>query len=141
MIAAVNGPAVGLGFVIAMFCDLRFASQDAKFGTAFARRGLVAEYGMAWLLPRIVGHAHALDVLLSARIFDAQEALRMGLVNQVFAGEAFMDRVQAYAKDLADTVSPRSMKVIKRQVYEAMFQTLGESLDTATEEDARQLPV
>jgi len=117
-----------------MFCDLRFASQDAKFGTAFARRGLVAEYGLAWLLPRIAGHANALDVLLSARIFDAQEALRMGLVNQVFAADKFMDSVYAYAKELADTVSPRSMKVIKRQVYEAMFQSLGEALDTATEE-------
>jgi enoyl-CoA hydratase/carnithine racemase len=134
VIAAINGPAVGLGLVIAMFCDLRFASQDAKFGTAFARRGLVAEYGLAWLLPRIAGHAHALDVLLSARIFDAQEALRMGLVNQVFPAADFMDSVYAYAQQLADTVSPRSMKVIKRQVYEAMFQTLGESVDMATEE-------
>jgi len=134
VIAAINGPAVGLGFVIAMFCDLRFASQDAKFGTAFAKRGLVAEYGLAWLLPRIAGHAHALDVLLSARIFDAQEALRMGMVNQVFPAGEFMDSVYAYAKGLADTVSPRSMKVIKRQVYEAMFQTLGEAVDTSTEE-------
>ena len=134
VIAAINGPAVGLGLVIAMFCDLRFASQDAKFGTAFARRGLVAEYGLAWLLPRIAGHAHALDVLLSARIFDAQEALRMGLVNQVFPAADFMDSVYAYAQQLADTVSPRSMKVIKHQVYEAMFQTLGESVDLATEE-------
>jgi len=134
VIAAINGPAVGLGLVIAMFCDLRFASRDAKFGTAFARRGLVAEYGLAWLLPRIAGHAHALDVLLSARIFDAQEALRMGLVNQVFPAADFMDSVYAYAQQLADTVSPRSMKVIKRQVYEAMFQTLGESVDLATEE-------
>ena len=134
VIAAINGPAVGLGLVIAMFSDLRFASQDAKFGTAFARRGLVAEYGLAWLLPRIAGHAHALDVLLSARIFDAQEALRMGLVNQVFPAADFMDSVYAYAQQLADTVSPRSMKVIKHQVYEAMFQTLGESVDLATEE-------
>jgi enoyl-CoA hydratase/carnithine racemase len=134
VIAAINGPAVGLGFVIAMFCDLRFASQDAKFGTAFARRGLVAEYGLAWLLPRIAGHAHALDVLLSARIFDAPEALRMGLVNQVFAADNFIDSVYAYARELADTVSPRSMRVIKRQVYQATFQSLDEALDTSTEE-------
>ena len=116
VIAAINGPAVGLGLVIAMFCDLRFASQDAKFGSAFARRGLIAEYGLAWLLPRIVGHAHALDVLLSARIFDAQEALRMGLVNQVYPAANFMDSVYAYANELANSVSPRSTKVIKRQV-------------------------
>ena len=134
VIAAINGPAVGLGLVIAMFCDLRFASEEAKFGTAFARRGLIAEYGLAWLLPKVVGHANALDLLLSARIFNAQDALRMGLVNQVFAHDKFMDAVYAYANDLAESVSPRSMRVIKRQVYEAMFQTLGQALDTATEE-------
>jgi enoyl-CoA hydratase/carnithine racemase len=134
VIAAINGPAVGLGLVIAMFCDLRFASEDARFGTAFARRGLIAEYGLAWLLPKVIGHAHAMDILLSARIFDAREALRIGLVNQVFAAPNFADSVYAYANDLAEHVSPRSMRVIKRQVYEAMFQTLGQALDTSTEE-------
>jgi enoyl-CoA hydratase/carnithine racemase len=134
VIAAINGPAVGLGLVIAMFCDLRFASVDAKFGTAFARRGLIAEYGLAWLLPKVVGHANALDILLSARIFGAHEALRMGLVNQVFQPAAFAESVSAYANELAEQVSPRSMRVIKRQVYEAMFQTLGQAVDTATEE-------
>jgi enoyl-CoA hydratase/carnithine racemase len=134
VIAAVNGPAVGLGLVIAVFCDLRFASEDAKFGTAFARRGLIAEYGLAWLLPRIIGHANAMDILLSARMVGAMEALRIGLVNQVLPAASFLDGVYAYANDLAAQVSPRSMKVIKRQVYEAMFQTLGQALDTATEE-------
>jgi enoyl-CoA hydratase/carnithine racemase len=134
VIAAINGPAVGLGLIIAMFCDLRFASEEAKFGTAFGRRGLIAEYGLAWLLPKVIGHAHALDLLLSARIVNAQEALRIGLVNQVLAHEKFMDGVYAYANDLAESVSPRSMRVIKRQVYEAMFQSLGQALDTATEE-------
>jgi enoyl-CoA hydratase/carnithine racemase len=134
VMAAINGPAVGLGLVIAMFCDLRFASEDARFGTAFARRGLIAEYGLAWLLPRVIGHAHAMDILLSARIFDAREALRIGLVNQVFAAPNFVDSVYDYANDLAEHVSPRSMRVIKRQIYEAMFQTLGQALDTSTEE-------
>jgi enoyl-CoA hydratase/carnithine racemase len=134
IIGAINGPAVGLGLVIAMFCDLRFASEEAKFGTAFARRGLIAEYGLAWLLPRIIGHANALEILLSARVFSAQEALRIGLVNQVFPAVSFMDSVNAYAAELAESVSPRSTRVIKRQVYEAMFQSLGEALDTATEE-------
>jgi enoyl-CoA hydratase/carnithine racemase len=134
VIAAINGPAVGLGLVIAMFCDLRFASEEARFGTAFARRGLIAEYGLAWLLPKVIGHANALDLLLSARIVNAQEALRMGLVNQVLAHDKFMDGVYAYANDLAARVSPRSMRVIKRQVYEAMFQTLGQALGTAAEE-------
>jgi enoyl-CoA hydratase/carnithine racemase len=134
IIGALNGPTVGLGLVIAVFCDIRFASDEAKFGSAFARRGLIAEYGLAWLLPRIVGHANAMDILLSARIFGAQEALRMGLVNQVFPAATFAESVAAYAKELAAQVSPRSTRVIKRQVYEAMFQTLGQALDTATEE-------
>jgi enoyl-CoA hydratase/carnithine racemase len=134
VIAAVNGPAVGLGLVIAMFCDLRFASEEAKFGTAFARRGLIAEYGLAWLLPKIIGHANAMDILLSARIFGAPEALRMGLVNQVIPAASLMEQVHSYASALAQEVSPRSMRVIKRQVYRAMSQTLGEALDTATEE-------
>src|SRR6202142_3475538 len=95
VIAAINGPVVGLGLVIALYCDLRFASDSAKFGTAFARRGLIAEYGLAWLLPRIIGHAHALDLLLSARIIDSHEALRMGVVNRVFAQEQFLDNVHA----------------------------------------------
>src|SRR5271169_5897541 len=83
VIAAINGPAVGLGLVIALYCDLRFASDAARFSTASARRGLIAEYGMAWMLPRLVGHANALDLLFSARVIDAAEAFRMGLANQV----------------------------------------------------------
>ena len=134
IIAAINGPAVGLGLVIAMYCDLRFASESARFGSAFARRGLIAEYGLAWLLPKVIGHANAMDILLSARVLDAQEALRMGLVNQVFAQDGFLERVYAYANDLANGVSPRSMRVIKRQVYDGMFQTLGEAVDAAAVE-------
>ena len=134
VIAAVNGPAVGLGFILTLYCDLRFASETARFGTAFARRGLIAEYGVAWLLPKLVGVANAMDLLLSARLIDAAEALRMGLVNRVLPQEGFMDGVRAYALDLADGVSPRSMKVIKRQVYDALFQTLGEAFETAEAE-------
>jgi enoyl-CoA hydratase/carnithine racemase len=134
IVAAINGPCVGLGFILAMFCDLRIASEEAKFGTAFARRGLIAEYGLAWLLPRIAGHANALDILLSARIFGAQEALRMGLVNQVLPAGEFAAGVAAYARELANKVSPRSMAVIKRQVYAGMTQTLGQALDLASAE-------
>ena len=134
MIAAINGPVVGLGLVIALYCDLRFASDAARFGTAFARRGLIAEYGMAWMLPRIVGHANALDLLFSARMIDAAEALRMGLVNQLFPQDVFPEKVQEYARELAANVSPRSMGIIKRQVYEAMFQTLEEAFVTSERE-------
>jgi enoyl-CoA hydratase/carnithine racemase len=134
VIAAINGPIVGLGLVIALYCDLRFASDAARFGTAFARRGLIAEYGMAWMLPRLVGHSNALDLLFSARMIDAAEALRMGLVNQVFPQDAFHAKVREYAVDVASSVSPRSLRVIKRQVYDAMFLTLAESFDVSEQE-------
>ena len=127
VIGAINGPAVGLGFVIALYCDLRFASDAARFGTAFAKRGLIAEYGMAWMLPRLIGVANALDLLLSARLVDAAEASRMGLVNGVFPADQFLEGVRAYAKELATSVSPRSMAVIKRQVYDGLLQRLEEA--------------
>jgi enoyl-CoA hydratase/carnithine racemase len=139
VIAAVNGPAVGLGFILTLYCDLRFASETARFGTAFAKRGLIAEYGLAWMLPRLIGPANALDMLFSARLLDANEALRMGLVNQVYPQDSFIQSVQAYALDLANNVSPRSMRIIKRQVYNAMFQTLGEAFETAEQEMVKSL--
>jgi enoyl-CoA hydratase/carnithine racemase len=134
VIAAINGPVVGLGLVIALYCDIRFASDAARFGTAFSRRGLIAEYGMAWMLPRLVGHANALGLLLSARMIDAAEALRMGLANQVYPRDTFMEKVREYAIDLASNVSPRSMRIIKRQVYEAMFETLTVSFERSEQE-------
>ena len=134
VIAAINGPVVGLGLVIALYCDLRFASDAARFSTAFARRGLIAEYGMAWMLPRLVGHANALDLLFSARLIDAAEAFRIGLANQVYPQDVFQEKVREYTTELASNVSPRSLRVIKRQVYDAMFQTLGEAFDISERE-------
>ena len=124
VIAAINGPAAGLGLIMALYCDVRFASDSAVFTTAFARRGLIAEHGISWLLPALVGHAHALDLLLSARKVNAGEALAMGLVNQVHPASTLMDATMAYARDLADNVSPRSIRVMKRQVYRAVLQSL-----------------
>ena len=134
VIAALNGPAVGLGLVIALYCDLRWASDAARLSTAFARRGLVAEYGMAWMLPHLVGVPNALDLLFSARTIDATEALRIGLVNQVFPQDVFLDKVRENAREMASTVSPRSLRVMKRQVYEAMFQNLSEAFELAERE-------
>lgn len=134
VIAAINGPVVGLGLVIALYCDLRLASDASRFSTTFARRGLIAEYGMAWMLPRIVGIANALDLLFSARTIDATEALRMGLVNRVFPQETFLDKTHEYAQELASAVSPRSLRIIKRQVYEAMSQPLAEAFDISVRE-------
>ena len=134
VIAMLNGPTAGIGLVHALYCDLRFAADTAVFTTSFARRGLIAEHGMSWMLPRIVGHANALDLLLSARKVLASEALAMGLVNKVFPPERLARETYAYACDLADNVSPRSMAVIKRQQYEAPFQTLAENTICANAE-------
>ena len=134
VIAAINGPVVGLGLVITLYCDLRLASDASRFSTTFARRGLIAEYGMAWMLPRIIGIANALDLLFSARTIDAPEALRMGLVNRVFSQESFLEKAQEYAQELASTVSPRSLRIIKRQVYEALSQPLAEAFDISVRE-------
>src|SRR5258708_10240022 len=139
VIAAIQGPAVGLGLVIALYCDLRFASDSARFGTAFAKRGLIAEYGISWMLPRLIGPANAMDMLFSARLVDAVEALRMGLVNQVFPQDSFLQSVNAYAKDLANNVSPRSLRVMKEQVYNGMFQTLSEAFEGAEQEMVKSL--
>jgi len=134
IIAAVNGPAAGLGLIFSLYCDLRFASEKARFSTAFSRRGLIAEHGISWVLPRIVGLSNALDLLFSARMVDAHEAFRMGLVNRVFPEEGFMAGVLAYASDLATQVSPRSLRVMKRQVWEAQFQSLAEAASSADRE-------
>jgi enoyl-CoA hydratase/carnithine racemase len=134
IIAAINGPAAGVGMILTLYCDLRFASEKARFSAVFSKRGLIAEHGVSWMLPKIVGLSHALDLLFSARMVDAQEALRIGLVDRVFPEEGLMSGVLAYANELATLVSPRSVGIIKRQVYEAQFQTLAEAIQSADEE-------
>jgi enoyl-CoA hydratase/carnithine racemase len=131
IIAALNGPTAGIGLVVSLYTDLRFASQAAVFTTAFARRGLVAEHGIDWILPRIVGLPNAIDLLLSARKITAEEALQMGLVNQVFAPESFMSEVRAYALELAQMVSPRSIRVMKNQIFRAQALDFGAALDAS----------
>ncbi len=139
VIGAVNGVAVGLGFVYLLYCDIRIASDKARFGTAFAQRGLIAEHGISWILPRLIGISNALDLLYSARLVDAPEALRMGLVSRVVAHDELMKQVRQYATTLVTTVSPRSLRVIKKQVYEALFKSLGEAIDVADEEMIQSL--
>ncbi len=129
VIAAVNGPCAGLGFAVMCFADLRFASDRAVFSTAFSRRGLIAEWGIGWTLPRLVGHSHALDLLFSARRFDAAEAERIGLVNRALPHDELLPFVRAYVKELADNVSPTSMAIMKRQIYTRLEAELGPSLD------------
>jgi enoyl-CoA hydratase/carnithine racemase len=117
VIAAMNGAAAGVGFVLAVFCDLRFAASGIKLTTSFSRRGLIAEYGSSWALPRLIGSARALDLLLSGRVITADEAERMGLVNAVHPAEELMDKVMAYADDMAVNCCPASWATMKRQVY------------------------
>src|SRR5215468_5954693 len=128
VIAAINGPCAGMAMPIALFCDLRFAAESATFTTAFVRRGLIAEWGLAWTLPRLVGSAHALDLLLSGRKIDAREAERMGLVNRVLPDEQLVSHCQDYVRELAANSSPASMMVMKRQVYQQLTRELGPSL-------------
>jgi enoyl-CoA hydratase/carnithine racemase len=131
IIAAINGACAGLGFVIALYADIRFASDAAVFTTSFSRRGLVAEHGISWLLPRLIGIARAADLLFSARKISAREAGEMGLVNRVIPFADFEDEVMAYARMLATEVSPRSMREIKREIWNAQFQSLGEAIEAA----------
>jgi enoyl-CoA hydratase/carnithine racemase len=134
IIAAINGPAAGLGLVMALYCDVRLASEAAVFSTAFARRGLIAEHGLSWMLPALIGPANALDITLSGRKFDAAEAKEMGLVGKVFPMESFMDEVRAYATEMATLASPRSIRVMKRQIYQAMLNSLEHSVLLANSE-------
>jgi enoyl-CoA hydratase/carnithine racemase len=117
VIAVVNGVAAGGGFVLAMMCDLRFAASDASFTTVFSKRGLIAEHGTAWLLPRMVGTSRALDLLWSSRRFDASEGYRIGFVDRVVPHENLLDETKDYLRELAANVSPNSLAVIKSEVY------------------------
>jgi len=117
VIAAINGPAAGVGLVLACFCDIRFAAAGAKLTTAHGRLGLPAEFGLSWLLPRMIGLARANDLLLSSRVFLAEEAADMGLVNEVVASDRLMDRVIEYAGQLATAISPSSLRATRRQIY------------------------
>ena len=126
VIAAINGPCAGMALPIALACDVRFASDRAVFTSAFVQRGLIAEWGVAWLLPRVVGVGHAMDLLLSGRIVDAREAERMGLVNRVIAHDELLPHTLAYAREIGLRCAPKSLQVIKRQVYEALERTLAE---------------
>lgn len=131
ILAAINGPCAGLGLVHAVMCDLRFAAAGAKITTAFARRGLVAEHGISWMLPRLVGPARALDLLLSGRVVLGREAAELGLVNRAVEDERLLEESLEYARMLARECSPASMARMKRQVYEDYERTLGESLERA----------
>jgi enoyl-CoA hydratase/carnithine racemase len=131
ILAAINGPVAGIGFALSCYCDLRFAARGAKFTTAHGKLGLPCAFGLAWLLPRLIGLPRALDLILSSRTFDADEARELGLVTSVVDGPDLIDHVTAYATRLATTVSPASLAASKRQVYEAFHLTAAESVRAA----------
>ncbi len=131
LIAAINGACAGVGLVQALFCHIRFAADTARFSTAFARRGLVAEYGIAWTLPRLVGLENALDLLLSARTFEAAEAKDLGVVSRVVPGADLLAAAQDYARDVARYCAPSAVAVITAQVRDAAESNYADALDRA----------
>lgn len=139
IIAAINGPCAGLGLVLSLFCDMRFASEAASFTTAFSKRGLVAEHGISWMLPRLIGMAHAFDLLYSSRKFSAHEAFEMGLINRMWPEDRFRMEVHGYARDLSTQVSPRSLREMKRELWEAQFQSLYQAIDSANADMRKSL--
>jgi enoyl-CoA hydratase/carnithine racemase len=133
IIAALNGATAGLGLVQALMCDLRFAAAGAKLTTAFARRGLVAEHGMSWILPRLIGPSKALDLLLSGRVVFAEEAASMGLVDRVYSPDHLLGETLAYARELVAHCSPSSMAAMKQQVYRHLDASLERALEESNE--------
>ena len=127
VIAAINGACAGIGFIQAACADLRFGARGAKLTTAFARRGLPAENSIAWLLPRLIGHANAADLLLSARTIQADEAKELGFLHRVTEPTELLPTALAYAHDLADNVSPIAMATIKAQLWSDWARTQDES--------------
>jgi enoyl-CoA hydratase/carnithine racemase len=134
VIAAVNGVCAGGGLMLALGCDLRFAAEHAWFTTVFAKRGLVAEHGISWLLPRLIGTSRALDLLWSARRVEAAEALGLGLVDRVVPADELETTSCEYIEMLARTVSPHSLMMSKRLVYRHLMAGIGEAVDEADAE-------
>ncbi len=132
VIAAVNGPAAGLGLVLALWCDVRVCDADARLTTAFSRLGLVAEHGVAWLLPRLVGRAQACDLLLSGRTITGAEAEAMGLVNRAVEGADTLAEAMNYARELVNSGAPVSWGTIKQQLLDAEQLSLGDAYEQAT---------
>ncbi|MDA9050615.1 enoyl-CoA hydratase-related protein [Pseudomonadales bacterium] len=133
IIAAVNGACAGLGMSIALLCDLRFCADSAKFVTSFSQRGLVAEHGQSWILPRVVGPSRALDLLWSSRRVLADEALQIGLVDRIYAADEVLSRAVEYVQQLADSAAPISLQVMKRQIYRHMNMSLGDAMAESTQ--------
>ena len=128
VIAAINGPAAGVGLVLACFADIRFAVSGVKFTTAHGKLNLPAEYGLSWLLPRIIGLGKANDLLFTSRIFTSDEAYDLGLVNRLVDNQSLMDEALAYTRQMIEGVSPGSLRATKRQIYTDQHRDVGSSV-------------
>jgi enoyl-CoA hydratase/carnithine racemase len=128
IVAAINGPAAGVGLVLACFCDIRYAAAGAKLTTSAPRLGLPAEYGLSWVLPRLVGIGHAADLLLSSRVMLAEEAATIGLVNRVLPADELMAFTLDYATTMARDVSPASLASAKAQLYADLHGDVGNAV-------------
>ena len=117
LIAAVNGACAGLGFSYAVFCDMRFVERGAKFVTSFAPRGLIAEHGTSWMLPRLIGSANALDIYWSSRKLTGEEAYRIGLANRLCEDGESVAAAAEYLREIAATSAPMSLMMMKRQAW------------------------
>jgi enoyl-CoA hydratase/carnithine racemase len=128
LIAAINGACAGLGFCFALLCDMRFVEKTAKFTTAFSQRGLVAEHGASWMLPRLIGPGRALDLLWSARKFDGVEARELGLAERLCETGTSATEAAQYLRQLAASAAPMSLMVMKQQVYKHLNMPLGDAM-------------
>ncbi|WP_303808803.1 enoyl-CoA hydratase-related protein [Sandarakinorhabdus limnophila] len=117
IIAAINGPAVGVGITLTLPCDVRIAAEGARIGFVFARRGLVPEAGSAWFLPRLVGLPQALRWCLSGRVFDAAEALAGGLVSEVVVPDQLLPRARAIAAEFSDGTAPVAIALARAMLW------------------------
>lgn len=120
VIAVINGPAIGIGVTMLLPMDYRIATDQARFGFVFVRRGIVPEAASSWFLPRLIGVARALDWMLSGRIFGAQEALEGGLVTEVLPQEEAMARARRIALDIAENAAPVSVSLTRRMIWQAL---------------------
>lgn len=139
LIAAVNGPAAGMGLVHATFCDYRVIAESAKLSTSFTRRGLVPEYAVSWILPRLIGLGNALDLLVSGRVIEGEEAGRMGLANRVLPAADVLPAALAYAAEVSESCSPAAVAVTKRMVYDQLERGFDQALAESFEAMLRAL--
>lgn len=122
IIAAINGPAVGIGATLPLQWDIRIAGESARIGFVFTRRGIIPEAGSSWLLPRLIGMAKASDLLLTGRIIDAQDALSYGIVSRVVPDAELSGVAQAMARDIAQNTAPASVAVTKQLLWRQWMQ-------------------